>query len=841
MFKKYSMGKSKKRGNKTLSITMILLLATVTLLVLGVNTANSQYTNLYPYITASPNPVAVNQGVVVTFGFPMPTLPPSYYSGWILSITRPDGTTITQGPFTGDSTGGAHAIFTPDKVGTYYLQANYPGGSVNYGNVSAQTTPKYALIVQQELAPGFQEPPLPTDYWARPIYGENREWYNIGGNWLMPSYDYPRVVMVQNGYFNPYTSAPNQAHVLWTKAQLFGGVIGGTAGVNTYYTGSSYRLELAPPVVIGGRLYCNIADPPRNGFYCIDLSTGETLWYQNQTFLSGTRAVVDGTNAQLTNGQVVMWNTVNQNGGVPYLWAMSGSTWARFDAWTGELLNTIVNCTSSNDRVLGPNGEILVYYLDTTRGTFYMWNSSRVVAGTYSQNRALNLDWKLGIQWNVSVATVPGETIRVWDPKNPTVIVCSNQSAGDPAESGAFVDIAYSATDGHLIWQQTRNEGIWERYVPNYPFGRAAGDGIYTIFRKETRQLYAYDINTGNKLWVSDPREDFWGTWNGGVAFAYGNIYSVAFDGMIYAYDAKTGKTLWTWSENSINPGGLETPYNSYPLYGSVAVADGKVFVTNGEHSANSPLYRGEHMCVVDAYTGQTVWSIDGWYQQHSIVDGKVLAPNGYDGKIYCFGKGLSEITVSAPLTAIPQGQSLTITGTITDQSPGQPGTPAISDESMSAWMEYIHMQKPMPTNATGVRVMLTVIDPNENTYAIANVTSDSNGHYGCSWTPPVPGLYKITATFAGTDAYGSSSDSTYLTVIQAPSVSPIMTPTTPPTPTPTPTATPTATPTPTPAVTPSPVPEPKGFPTTEMYIAIAAVVIIIAIAAVAVILRKHK
>jgi hypothetical protein len=58
--------------------------------------------------------------------------------------------------------------------------------------------------------------------------------------------------MVQNGYFNPYTTAPNQAHILWTKPTLFGGVIGGTSSVNTYYTGSSYRLELAPPVVISG-------------------------------------------------------------------------------------------------------------------------------------------------------------------------------------------------------------------------------------------------------------------------------------------------------------------------------------------------------------------------------------------------------------------------------------------------------------------------------------------------------------------------------------------------------------------------------------------------------------
>ncbi len=40
-----------------------------------------------------------------------------------------------------------------------------------------------------------------------------------------------------------------------------------------------------------------------------------------------------------------------------------------------------------------------------------------------------------------------------------------------------------------------------------------------------------------------------------------------------------------------------------------------------------------------------------------------------------------------------PLGTSVMITGSVTDQSPGAAGTPAISDEDMSAWMEYMYVQ----------------------------------------------------------------------------------------------------------------------------------------------------
>jgi hypothetical protein len=69
----------------------------------------------------------------------------------------------------------------------------------------------------------------------------------------------------------------------------------------------------------------------------------------------------------------------------------------------------------------------------------------------------------------------------------------------------------------------------------------------------------------------------------------------------------------------------------------------------------------------------------------------------------YCFGKGQIETAVSAPENTQPLGTEVLIKGSVLDLSPASAGTAAISDEDMTAWMEYLHMQKSMPMNAEGL------------------------------------------------------------------------------------------------------------------------------------------
>ena len=72
--------------------------------------------------------------------------------------------------------------------------------------------------------------------------------------------------------------------------------------------------------------------------------------------------------------------------------------------------------------------------------------------------------------------------------------------------------------------------------------------------------------------------------------------------------------------------------------------------------------------------------------------------------------------------------------------------------------MEYVYEQQPMPTNATGVPVTITVIDSNGNYRQIGTTTTDSSGMYSFPWTPDIRGKYTVIATFAGTGSYYGSS-----------------------------------------------------------------------------------
>ncbi len=109
-------------------------------------------------------------------------------------------------------------------------------------------------------------------------------------------------------------------------------------------------------------------------------------------------------------------------------------------------------------------------------------------------------------------------------------------------------------------------------------------------------------------------------------------------------------------------------------------------------------------------------------------------------------------------------GGSVLVKGTVMDTSGGTTqdvittrfadGLPAVSEDSMEAWMEYAYQQQIKPTNATGVDVIITVLDPNNNYYEVGTTTSDTNGFYSAVFTPQVPGKYIITVSFAGSSSY---------------------------------------------------------------------------------------
>ena len=124
----------------------------------------------------------------------------------------------------------------------------------------------------------------------------------------------------------------------------------------------------------------------------------------------------------------------------------------------------------------------------------------------------------------------------------------------------------------------------------------------------------------------------------------------------------------------------------------------------------------------LDAFTGEEIWSMFSWSGQTGgqggstavLADGYLAYYNYYDNSVYSVGKGPYSTTISASPKTTALGDNIVIEGTVIDTSAGTKdneiatrfpqGVPAVSDDSMAPWMEYIYMQKPIPTNATGVR-----------------------------------------------------------------------------------------------------------------------------------------
>ena len=806
MSKNFVTDKLKIRGKQTVSAIALILILTFAASMASMPIAKAANVPTYAFLTVAPNPIGVGQTATLVFWLNL--VPPQavaltgeyYWPSYTITITKPDGTTETRGPLNSDPVGSAYTMYVPVAIGTYHFKFSFPGFHSTFdGNYyQPSTSPDVTLTVQQQPIASYPTYALPTGYWARPIEHENFGWNTISGNWLgvpVGMSVYGANYAGTGGHdgtgsnFNPYTTAPKSAHIVWTKPITFGGLVGGDSGDLGYYTGLSYEPKWTPPTIMNGVLYYNTPDPPRYGFTAVDLRTGQTLWWRNTTAAAASvnpEFPVAGYNAIIC-GQLYDYESPNQHGVIPYLWginlAADGSTiYSMYDAVTGNWILNLVHA-STGFMEMSPLGDMLVYMLDGTHDWLAMWNSSKAIplfatSGTgvweWRPVPGATLDWRNGIQYNVTIPHVPGNALpaSIIKVSSDVILALSYTSNVIPYVE---TQVAYDAKSGQQLW--VANRTLQQDPVTMALYGPIS-DGVFTYFKKETTQWYGFDIYTGKQLWgPTDPYTNGWGMYSQSYlgagpqspAAAYGKFYSTGPDGMVHTYDLKTGKLLWTFSTGS---SGFETAYGTWPLQGAPTIADGKVYVVAGEHSPSEPLWRGGKIYCLDAETGKELWSIMGWMLSPAISDGYLATYNDYDGQIYCLGKGLTATTVSTQTFAAPKGTPVLIEGTVTDQGPGQTclgipakGTPAISDASMEQWMEYLYMQKPEPTNATGVPVTLTALDPNGNTQNIGTVTSDVTGSYAISWTPPIPGLYKITATFSGTNSYFSSSGETHLAV----------------------------------------------------------------------------
>jgi hypothetical protein len=339
-------------------------------------------------------------------------------------------------------------------------------------------------------------------------------------------------------------------------------------------------------------------------------------------------------------------------------------------------------------------------------------------------------------------------------------LVYSNKGYND-----IIITTTFDANTGAMIANGTLNQ-----YSVTLSQCVADGNIYYSCY---DRRMYAVSLKTCQVVWKSDEMSYPWGEDQAyGQSAGYGMVYSGMLDGRIYAWNTTTGKLVWSYYSGNAS----YSQYGTFPFWGNIVVADGKLYSATGEHTVPNPIPYGYELYCLNATTGELIWNYPSFctYTHASVGFGDGIAAgllfyqNMYDGNLYMFGKGQSAITVSAPDLACTVGTPIVIKGTVTDQSPGQTGlgipeagTPAISDQDQSQWMQYLFNNAPKPTNATGVPVTISVIDSNNNLREIGTTTSNDHGTFSLTWVPDIAGDYTVIANFAGSQAYYRSSAKT--------------------------------------------------------------------------------
>jgi outer membrane protein assembly factor BamB len=798
----------------------------------------------YVFISATPNPVGAGQEMTFIFFNPQVPNPSTDKYLYTITITQPSGTVVTlppagasgiynqgiqDGKYVSDTTGSAWTTWTPSEVGNHSVTVKFWGTAVShtdpaftdrnwYGVTLMPSTFTTTFEVQQErvVPTGWSDVPLPTEYWTRPIEGQNTLWYQVASNWYNNAHD-----SSNGGADNKFQAdgiAPNSGHILWTKPTEDGGVVGGdsykTPG-DTFNAGHQYQTRWPKTqIIMDGRLYyreSNWYSATPGDYVCVDLLTGQEIW-RNASM-----------SAIPSFGYQYEWDDMNQHGVVEPGWLFSSNFGTAIHPIFGITGFSVQNVPTGT-AVYGPKGEELRYVLSnvgTTSTPVYalaQWNSSRVFISTVSgtlqgncpitparpssssywngtawQSNSTNTATAPAYDWNVTLSptfsTSPSIRAAIY---NDVLLVSNGTLPTAPsytyADEATFWGFSLKAgQEGQKIWGPT-NIPLITAKNQNLDFQRAA-EGVFIFQVDPDMSWVAYSMYTGQKLWDSMSYPE--GQYNPfayyisstgynptGNAIAYGKLFSTGYVGMVFCYDLQTGALLWRQEA----PTNMEK-FEYYTLMIG-AIADGKIYIGTHEHSADTPLFKGARVRCYNVTDGTPIWSMLGWANPYTvqIADGVLTYWNNYDAQAYAVGKGPSQMAVSITNDVIQSGSSVLIKGTINDISAGTKqkvqaarfpeGVPAVSDASQSQWMEYVYMQKPRPTNTTGVPITLSVVDANGNFRQIGQTTSN-DGFFSLNWKPDINGQYTVYASFGGSNSYWPSHAVTAFAVDPAPEVIP--------------------------------------------------------------------
>ncbi len=407
------------------------------------------------------------------------------FHNYQLTITAPNGAVTTQSwAVVSDPTSDQSYTFTPNAVGTYNFTFSYPGqvyGADGDGNPSSAlindtylpSSATTTLTVQSTQIPGaITSEPLPSDFWTRPIYGENTNWYTISSNWLGTGAAWYASATTGVYDFHADAVGPLTGHVMWTQPLEMGGIVGGNefpadTGVG-FFEGTAYCTRFGNPIIIDGYLYYQEVIGFTNGAVgptiCVNLVTGQQVW-------SST------TVPPLSFGYIYDLYDPDEHGVFPpILVAVVGGgitgtplTWEMIDAYTGTLLFNVTNIPGTAASISvgantyvstpGPQGEQLRYVLanagTAAKPDWYLaeWNMSKL--------------WVYDINPYTGIGSLPPSIINA---TNGVLVNEESPTSQDPIPITGTIGILPNGTETFIPYGSTLtvNAGV------GIPEGKAA-------------------------------------------------------------------------------------------------------------------------------------------------------------------------------------------------------------------------------------------------------------------------------------------------------------------------------------------------------------------------------
>ena len=381
-----------QQKTKLMSILLMIILTLSTFIVFTTTlvSAQNEYDNLYEggsmplpsgvtpdltletisYLSYRPHTIGVGQTFLVNIWLQPPLHIARYFSGYTVTITKPSGAEIEVGPidsYRGDTS--AWFEWIADEAGTWTLDFDFPGGYFPAGNYTRiaryggsdtvygfdesvyyepSSDGPYELEVQEDIVYSWPESAIPTDYWDRPVSPENREWWQILGDYPYSGIGggayWPANTNIYNTpdyQFTPYVQGPETAHIVWKRLSESGGLIGGDLGQTSYYTGGGFgTAPNLPDLIVSGRVYQEIVKVV-NGeitdvWQCYDLRTGEVYWEQTGVDRIPTQVVhLGGQYAAVPGAEAHM-----RGMGVQLVY-IGGGQMVKYDPWTGDVIADI--------------------------------------------------------------------------------------------------------------------------------------------------------------------------------------------------------------------------------------------------------------------------------------------------------------------------------------------------------------------------------------------------------------------------------------------------------------------------------------------------------------------